>query len=134
MPVVGGDKIGARPVDIHLEALKKLGAEITVSDNSYRATAPNGLHGAEIALRFPSVGATENALLASVLAKGETVIRNAALEPEIMDLIKFLQNMGAIIELGANRRIFIEGVDHLTGCEYRILPDRNEAVSFACLA
>ncbi len=134
VPVLGGDKIGARPVDIHLEALKKLGAEITVSENSYKASAPNGLHGAEITLRFPSVGATENALLASVLAKGETVIRNAAMEPEIIDLIKFLQKMGGIIELGADRIIKIEGVPRLRGVHHRIMPDRNEAVSFAVLA
>ncbi|MFH0712887.1 MAG: UDP-N-acetylglucosamine 1-carboxyvinyltransferase [Candidatus Jorgensenbacteria bacterium] len=134
VPVVGGDKIGARPVDIHLEALKLLGAEITVSENSYKASAPNGLHGSEITLRFPSVGATENALLASVLAKGKTVIRNAALEPEIMDLIKFLQKMGGIIELGADRIIRIDGVSHLRGVKHRIMPDRNEAVSFAVLA
>jgi UDP-N-acetylglucosamine 1-carboxyvinyltransferase len=134
IPFLGGDKIGARPVDIHLESLKKLGAEIVVSDNSYRAQAPRGLHGAEIALRFPSVGATENTLLASVLAKGKTVIRNAALEPEIMDLIKFLQKMGGIVELGANRVIYIEGVPRLRGVKHKILPDRNEAVSFAVLA
>ncbi|KKU99101.1 MAG: UDP-N-acetylglucosamine 1-carboxyvinyltransferase [Candidatus Jorgensenbacteria bacterium GW2011_GWC1_48_8] len=134
VPVVGGDKIGARPVDIHLEALKKLGAEVTISGASYEAKAPEGLRGAEITFRFPSVGATENTLLASVLAKGKTVMRNAALEPEIMDLIKFLQKMGAIIELGANRTIYVEGVSRLRGAKHSILPDRNEAVSFACLA
>ena len=134
IPIVGGDKIGPRPVDMHLKSLEMLGAQITADANHYRAMAPQGLRGANINLRYPSVGATENTILAAVLAKGKTIIENAAIEPEVIDLIKFLQNMGAIIELGANRRIFIEGVDHLTGCEYRILPDRNEAVSFACLA
>ncbi|HXF43923.1 MAG TPA: UDP-N-acetylglucosamine 1-carboxyvinyltransferase [Candidatus Paceibacterota bacterium] len=134
VPTVGGDKIGARPVDIHLEALRNLGAEITISDSFYRASAPKGLHGAELEFRFPSVGATENVLLTSVLAEGRTVVRNAALEPEIIDLIKFLQKMGAIIELGTNRTIRVEGVRRLRGARHRILPDRNEAVSFACLA
>lgn len=134
VPVLGGDKIGPRPVDIHFEALKAMGAEIEIGGESYRATAKNGLRGAKIALRYPSVGATENSLLAAVTAKGKTVISNAATEPEIIDLIKMLQKMGAIIELGANRTIYIEGVEKLGGVEHTILPDRNEAVSFACLA
>jgi len=134
VPFLGGDKIGARPVDIHLEALKKLGAEVTISHNAYKAVAPKGLRGAEITFRFPSVGATENTLLASVLAKGKTIIRNAAMEPQIIDLIKFLQKMGAIIELGANREIYVEGVPYLHGARHRVMPDPNEAVSFACLA
>jgi UDP-N-acetylglucosamine 1-carboxyvinyltransferase len=134
VPVVGGDKIGPRPVDIHLEALSKLGAQIQITKDSYHAWAKNGLHGAEIELRFPSVGATENAILAAVLAKGKTVIKNAALEPEITDLILMLQKMGAIIELCPPRTITIEGVEKLHGVTHRIIPDRNEAVSFACLA
>lgn len=134
IPIVGGDKIGPRPIDMHLESLKSLGAIISVEADHYHAIAPQGLCGAEIDLRYPSVGATENTILASVLAKGRTVIRNAAIEPEVIDLIKMLQNMGAIIELGANRRIAIYGVSSLHGTRYRILPDRNEAVSFACLA
>jgi UDP-N-acetylglucosamine 1-carboxyvinyltransferase len=134
VPVLGGDKIGARPVDIHLEALKCLGVELTITEKSYKARAPKGLRGAEITLRFPSVGATENILLSSVLAAGRTVIKNAAFEPEIIDLIKFLQKMGGIIELGANRTIYIEGVARLRGARHRIMPDRNEAVSFAVLA
>ncbi len=134
VPIAGGDKIGPRPVDIHLEALVRLGAKIEVAKNSYRAWAKDGLHGAEIELRFPSVGATENAVLAAVLAEGRTVIRNAALEPELMDLIKMLQKMGAIIELAPPRTITIDGVEKLHGVTHRVLPDRNEAVSFACLA
>jgi UDP-N-acetylglucosamine 1-carboxyvinyltransferase len=134
VPIAGGDKIGPRPVDIHLEALSKLGAQLSISKGSYHAWAKNGLHGAEIELRFPSVGATENIILAAVLAEGKTIIRNAALEPELMDLIKMLQKMGAIIELAPPRTITIEGVKRLHGVTHRILPDRNEAVSFACLA
>ncbi len=134
VPVLGGDKLGARPVDIHLEALSKLGVQLQITKDSYHAWARNGLHGAEVELRFPSVGATENVMLAAVLAKGKTVIKNAALEPEILDLIKMLQKMGAIIELAPPRTITIEGVGKLRGVTHRILPDRNEAVSFACLA
>jgi UDP-N-acetylglucosamine 1-carboxyvinyltransferase len=134
VPFLGGDKIGARPVDIHLEGLAALGARIESTDHSYRAWAPDGLHGAEVELRFPSVGATENILLAATLAKGKTVIKNAALEPEIIDLIKLLQKMGAIIELQPPRTIMIEGVSRLHGATHRVMPDRNEAVSFACLA
>jgi UDP-N-acetylglucosamine 1-carboxyvinyltransferase len=134
VPVLGGDKLGARPVDIHLEALAKLGAQIQITKNSYHAWAKDGLHGAEIELRFPSVGATENAILAAVCAKGRTIIKNAALEPELMDSILMLQKMGAIIELCPPRTIMIEGVPKLHGVTHRILPDRNEAISFACLA
>ena len=134
IPFLGGDKIGPRPVDIHLMGLEKLGARIEATENSYHAWAPDGLHGAEIELRFPSVGATENILLAATLAKGKTIIKNAALEPEIIDLIKLLQKMGAIIELQPPRTIMIEGVPRLRGATHRVMPDRNEAVSFACLA
>lgn len=134
IPYLGGDAIGPRPVDIHLEGLTMMGAKIEVRDNSYFASAPQGLKGAKISLRYPSVGATENIILAAVLAKGRTVIQNAAVEPEIIDLIKMLQKMGAIIELGTNRMIAIEGVKKLSGVTHAILPDRNEAVSFACLA
>ena len=133
VPVLGGDKIGARPVDIHLDGLKQLGAEITSDEHFFYASAPQGLKGATITLRYPSVGATENLILASVLAKGRTTIHNAAVEPEIMDIILLLQKMGAIIGLGSDRTIFIEGVEKLHGARHRILPDRNEAVSFACL-
>ena len=134
VPILGGDKIGHRPVDLHLKSLEAMGAEITLLPKSYRAVAPKGLHGAMIRMHFPSVGATENVILAAVLAKGNTVILNAALEPEIMSLVKMLQKMGAIIELGANRDIYIEGVKKLRGVEHEVIPDRNEAVSFACLA
>ena len=135
VPIVGGDQIGPRPVNFHIEALINMGAIIKENNNnSYQAEAPHGLRGARIELSFPSVGATENIILSAVLAKGKTVIHNAAIEPEIMDLIKFLQKMGAIIGLGANRVIYIEGVPRLRGASHQIIPDRNEAVSFACLA
>ena len=126
VPILGGDKIGPRPVDIHLEGLAKLGAQIQITKDSYHAWAPNGLHGAEIELRFPSVGATENIMLAAVLAKGKTVIKNAALEPEIIELMKMLQKMGAIVELCPPRTITIEGVAELHGVTHRTVPDRNE--------
>jgi UDP-N-acetylglucosamine 1-carboxyvinyltransferase len=134
VPILGGDKIGPRPVDIHLEGLAALGAKIEITKDSYHAWAPDGLHGAEIELRFPSVGATENIMLAAVLAKGKTVIKNAALEPEIIELVKMLQKMGAIVELCPPRTIMIEGVKKLHGITQRVMFDRNEAVSMACLA
>ncbi|MEK7193832.1 MAG: UDP-N-acetylglucosamine 1-carboxyvinyltransferase [Patescibacteria group bacterium] len=134
VPVLGGDKIGPRPVDLHLDALRALGAEINILEDRFRASASAGLKGAKIQFKFPSVGATENVILAAVLAKGKTTIKNAATEPEVIDLIKMLQKMGAIIGLGANRIIYIEGVKKLKGVVHKILPDRNEAVSFACLS
>ncbi len=133
VPYVGGDAIGARPVDFHLAILKKMGAKIRIKKNSYAATARR-LHGATLVLPYPSVGATETGILAGVLAHGKTVIKNAAAEPEVIDLISFLQKMGALIELDTNRVITIEGVRHLRGTEHTIIPDRNEVVSFAVLA
>jgi len=132
VPIMGGDKIGTRPVNFHLQALKEMGAEILETESGYEAHAEQ-LHGATIVLPYPSVGATENIILAGVLARGRTMIINAAVEPEIIDLIKLLQKMGAIIELGAERRIFIEGVAKLHGATHKVMFDRNEAVSFACL-
>ncbi|MBI4193137.1 MAG: UDP-N-acetylglucosamine 1-carboxyvinyltransferase [Candidatus Colwellbacteria bacterium] len=134
VPMVGGDKIGARPVDFHIAALEKLGAEVRMENGTVLAMAPQGLHGAEIILPYPSVGATENTILSAVLAKGKTTIVNAATEPEIVDLVKMLQKMGAIIELGASRAIYIEGVGKLHGVEHALLPDRLEAASFAIMA
>ena len=133
VPMVGGDKIGPRPVDFHIASLEKLGAEVGIKDASIVAKTA-GLKGATIVLPYPSVGATENSLLASVLAKGRTVIQGAATEPEIIDLVKMLQKMGAIIEFGANREIYIEGVSKLHGVEHSLLPDRIEAASFAAMA
>ncbi len=134
VPMVGGDKIGPRPVNWHVDVLTKMGAQVEQTDEGFRATAPNGLRGVLIELPYPSVGATESAILTAVLAKGRTVIRNAAVEPEMIELIKMLQKMGAIIELGVNREIEIVGVEKLHGCRVRIIADPLEAVSYACLA
>lgn len=133
LPVVEGDKIGPRPVDYHIQALEEMGALITESENGYKASCEQ-LKGASITLPYPSVGATENIILAAVLASGRTMISNAATEPEILDLIKLLQRMGAIIEFRANRVIVIDGVKKLHGASYRVMPDRLEAASFAALA
>lgn len=133
VPVVGGDAIGPRPVNYHLQALQQMGAAIESTSQEYRASAAR-LRGTSVHLPYPSVGATENIILAAVLAEGRTFILGAAMEPEILDLIKLLQQMGAIIELRANRVIIVEGVERLHGAEYTIMPDRLEAASFALLA
>ncbi len=113
VPLVGGDRIGKRPVDFHVAALDAMGAEVDVSADGISARARR-LHGARITLPYPSVGATERVLLTAVLAEGRTVLRNAALEPEVIELALFLQRMGARIEFKPDRRIVIEGVDELT--------------------
>lgn len=131
IPIPGGCKIGSRPVNFHIEGLKQLGANVETKGD-YFILQTDGLKGANIHLDYPSVGATENIIIASTLAKGRTIITNAAVEPEIIDLIKFLQKMGAIIELSTDRKITIEGVDKLNGAEHTVIPDRNQAASFAC--
>src|SRR6266478_3455252 len=133
-PMPGGDRIGKRPIDFHLNGLKEMGAEIIERDGRYHCTAPDGLRGATIHLPFPSVMATENFLISASLAPGVTIIQNAAMEPEIIDLIKLLQKMGAIIEIKVDRRIVIEGVERLRGASHTLLSDRNEAVSLATAA
>lgn len=133
IPALGGCTIGARPVDFHLSALRAMGAEILCERGYYSATAKR-LKGAVIELPFPSVGATENVMLAAVKARGTTIIRNAAVEPEIVDLAEMLQAMGAIIHLDVNRTWVIEGVDSLHGAEHRVLPDRIVAASFMVAA
>lgn len=134
VPRVGGDAIGARPVNFHLGALEAMGARIEETPEGYRALAPKGLRGAYIELPYPSVGATETAILAAVLARGRTMITNAAGEPEVKQLIMMLQKMGAIIQVNANRSIEIVGVERLSGCRMRVMPDRIEAASYACMA
>ena len=131
IPVPGGCKIGSRPVNFHIDSLEKLGCNVSIKDD-YFVLQADGLKGNNIHLQYPSVGATENIIIASSLAKGRTIITNAAVEPEILDLIKFLQKMGAIIELSTDRKITIEGVDKLSGAEHSVIPDRNQAASFAC--
>src|SRR5579885_2611989 len=133
IPAPGGDRIGPRPINFHIEGLMQMGAEIEYREGCFYAKAKR-LKGATIRLPFPSVGTTENLLITASLAKGVTVIENAAIEPEIMDLIKFLQKMGAIIEQRVDRKIVIEGVPRLRGAEHRVLGDRNEAVSLAIAA
>ncbi|SJN18387.1 UDP-N-acetylglucosamine 1-carboxyvinyltransferase [Microbacterium esteraromaticum] len=134
IPDLGGCRIGDRPIDFHLDALRKFGAVVEKQPNGIRLSAPNGLKGANIHLPYPSVGATEQVLLTAVRAEGTTELRNAAIEPEIMDLIALLQKMGAIISYEPNRVIFIEGVDELRGYDHRCIFDRNEAASWACAA
>jgi UDP-N-acetylglucosamine 1-carboxyvinyltransferase len=111
-----------------------MGAEVEEQDNYYHFTVAQRLHGATIKLPFPSVMATENFLITASLAKGVTIIENAATEPEIIDLIKLLQKMGAIIEIRVDRRIVVEGVKKLHGVSHTLLSDRNEAVSLAIAA
>ena len=131
----GGCAIGMRPVDLHLKALEALGAEIEVAAGYVRAKAPKGgLVGGTITFPFVSVGATENALMAAVLAKGETVIENAAREPEITDLAKCLIAMGAEIEGLRTDTLTIRGKDRLHGATYAVMADRIEAGSYACAA
>jgi len=132
---LGGDKIGKRPVDFHIKGLQQMGAKVSLNDDLYHLTVSDaGLQGAHIALPFPSVMTTENLILAATLAKGRTIIENAAVEPEIIELVKMLQKMGADIMIGPNRTYVIQGVKQLKGCEVRVMLDRNQAVSFACAA
>ena len=130
----GGCTIGARPVDLHLEALRALGAQIELHEGYVYAQAPRGLEGAEITFPFVSVGATEHALLAAVLAQGETVLRNAACEPEIVDLADCLTKMGAQITGAGQETIRIQGVGRLNGATHAVIPDRIETGTYALAA
>lgn len=134
IPDLGGCRIGDRPIDFHMDALRAFGAIVDKSYEGIRITAPEGLRGAHIELPYPSVGATEQVLLTAVRADGVTELKNAAIEPEIMDLIAILQKMGAIISVEPNRTIFIEGVDSLQGYTHRAIFDRNEVASWASAA
>ena len=125
----GGCAIGPRPIDLHLKALEKMGAHITEEHGTVRLTAKK-LVGAEVQFDFPSVGATENALLAGVLADGVTVLRNVAREPEVVDLSSFLRAMGARIDGAGTDTITIYGVEKLSPAEYTVQPDRIEAGTF----
>jgi len=133
VPRLDGDKIGARPVNFHLTVLERMGAKVEVLADGFKATVENSLSGVLVDLPYPSVGATETAIFAGVLAKGRTVIRNAAMEPEILAIIMMLQKMGAIIQPKECRTIEIVGVSKLNGCEFTILPDSLEVASYGSL-
>ena len=126
----GGCELGPRPIDMHLDALRQMGAHFSVHGGQLDCTAPEGLHGAAIHLPFPSVGATENVMLAAVLAEGRTVLHNAAREPEICDLAAFLRTCGADIAGDGESTLVIRGVERLKGGRYAIMPDRIAGVTY----
>lgn len=130
----GGCAIGPRPVDLHLAGLEQLGATIELKEGYIHARAPKGLKGAPVRLAKPSVGATENLMMAACLAKGETVIANAAREPEIVDLARCLTAMGAEIEGPGTDTIFIQGRRGLHGARHAVVPDRIELGTYLCAA
>jgi UDP-N-acetylglucosamine 1-carboxyvinyltransferase len=134
LPLPGGDAIGLRGIDFHLDGLRAMGAEVSLADGMVQARAPDGLRGADIILPFPSVGATENLMLAAVLAQGRTTIRNAALEPEIADLAQCLIAMGAPIQGLGTGTLAIEGGRPLQGAIHAVMPDRIETGTMACAA
>lgn len=134
IPDLGGCRIGDRPIDFHLEILTKFGAQVSEGGDGLHLTAPNGLRGIKHTLDYPSVGATEQLLLTAVLADGITRLDNAAVEPEIKDLIDTLQKMGAIISVDTDRSITIEGVSELYGYDHTSLGDRIEVGSWASAA
>lgn len=127
----GGCAIGARPVDLHLKAFEAMGADIVIEQGYVKAAALRGLSGAEIEFPFVSVGATEHAMLAAVLARGDTILKNAAREPEIVDLADCLNAMGARVEGAGESEIRIAGVTSLKGAKHSVVPDRIEAGTFA---
>lgn len=129
--VPGGDAIGSRGLDLHAAGLEALGASVHVSHGYLVATAPHGLTGAEIRLEFPSVGATENIVTAAVLARGQTVIENAAREPEIADLARLLVKMGAEVSGAGSSRIVVDGVESLDPTTHAVIPDRIAAGTWA---
>ncbi|MCD6046561.1 MAG: murA [Gammaproteobacteria bacterium] len=126
----GGCAIGARPVNLHVEGLQAMGAEINIEGGYLHAKAPNGLHGAQFLFDTVSVTGTENLMMAAVLAKGQTVLRNAAYEPEVQDLAHFLNKLGAKISGIGSDTLVIDGVEALHGGEYAIVPDRIEAGTY----
>ncbi len=138
VPTAGGCCIGKRPVDFHIQALEQLGAVIEYRgmkrEGAYFAHAHNGLKGTVITLPYPSVGATENTILAGVTARGLTVIKNAAIEPEIVELILFLQKLGSIITIDVDRTIRIQGTRRFYEVEHTVIPDRIEAASWGMAA
>ncbi len=138
VPTVGGCKIGKRPVDFHVMALEKLGAIVEYrtikNEHAYFAHAPEGMKGAIIELPYPSVMATENAILAACRAKGRTTIHGAAIEPEVMDLILFLQKLGVVIYVDMDRTIYVQETTTFYEVEHKVITDRIEAASFGMVA
>jgi UDP-N-acetylglucosamine 1-carboxyvinyltransferase len=134
IPDLGGCRIGDRPINYHLDVLRQFGAVVEKEPHGISIRAPHRLQGTKLQLQYPSVGTTEQVLLTAVRAEGVTELRNAAIEPEIMDLIAVLQKMGAIISVDTDRVIRIEGVDRLGGFVHKAMPDRTEAASWACAA
>jgi len=130
----GGCAIGTRPIDLHLKGFEALGAEIVLGHGYIEARAPQGLIGARIYLDFPSVGATENIMMAASLAKGQTILENPAEEPEIVDLANYLNTMGARVRGAGTNLIRIEGVKELKGSSYAVIPDRIEAGTYMVAA
>lgn len=134
IPDLGGCRIGDRPINFHLDVLRQFGATVDKTPGGIKLEAPRRLTGTKVELPYPSVGATEQVLLTAVRAEGTTELKNAAVEPEIMDLVAVLQKMGAIISVDTDRVIRIEGVDSLRGYTHRAIPDRIEAGSWASAA
>lgn len=134
IPDLGGCRIGDRPIDFHLRILREFGAVVEKVPDGIEISAPNGLRGGIIELDYPSVGATEQMLLTAVRAQGRTVLKNAAVEPEIMDLCAVLQKMGARISVAAERVITVDGVAELKGYQHTALADRIEAASWGAAA
>ncbi len=130
----GGCSLGGRPIDLHLLAMRQMGAVIEEEGDTLRCAAPHGLHGAAVRLPYPSVGATENLLIAAAGTPGETAITGAAREPEITDLIAYLQGCGARIETDADGALLVQGRRELTGCRHTVLPDRIEAATYLAAA
>lgn len=130
----GGCELGPRPIDLHLWALRQMGIEISEEHGELECYAPDGIKASKIALSFPSVGATENVMLAAVKAKGTTIITNAAKEPEIVDLADFLNSCGAKISGAGESTIIIEGVSRLKGCTHAVIPDRIVAATLMSAA
>ncbi len=130
----GGCAIGMRPIDLHLKGFEALGAQIEITQGAIHASAPNGLKGARIYFDFPSVGATENVMMAASCAEGQTILENPALEPEIVDLANYLNVMGAHIRGAGTNQIKINGVSGLMAADYTIIPDRIEAGTYMVAA
>jgi UDP-N-acetylglucosamine 1-carboxyvinyltransferase len=130
----GGCAIGSRPVDIHIQGMKKMGADIQIDDGFIVANAPNGMQGTDFTMPVVTVTGTENLLMAAVLAKGKTILRNAACEPEVVDLANFLNAMGAKISGAGSSVVVIDGVEALSGVSYRVIPDRIEAGTYLAAA